>query len=137
MNSFNIQCLSLSTTLDISFTYHTTLMDNTFLDYKCSMVRVKLFLPYLPSNKLLLRLLLLLNSVLSNSEPTYLHSDLSDFLQLSTKRDHLPRSLEASNSCYIPKPTFADSVQAIQLPFLASFPRHLNFLPYTCYYYFM
>ena len=84
-------------------------MDNTFLDYKCSMVGIKFFLPYLPSNKLMLWPLRLLGRVLPNSEPTYPHSDPSYFLLLSAKRGLLPQIPEASPSCYTLEATSTDN----------------------------
>lgn len=137
MNSLHAQRSSLSTTLDISFTFYTTLMDNTFLYYKCSMVGVKVILPYLPTNMLLLRPLLSLGRVLPNLNPTYLPSDPSYFLLLSAKRGLLSQTPEASPSCYTLGPTFIDNLQAKQIPYLIFLPKHLNSQPFARHCYFV
>ena len=137
LNSFHLLHLHFSTTSNISYNISFSFIDNTSLDYRCSLVRVKASLPCLPSNKLLLRPSLLIGKVLPNSERTYLHFDLSYLLEFSAKQDLLPRSPEASPSYYIPKPTFAASLLARQLPILASLRRHLNSLPYVHHYYFV
>lgn len=128
LSNFNIFFITtFNTSYNVSFSFY----DNTFSDYKHPMVGVQVFPPCPLNSKLPLLPWLLLSRVPPNLELDCLHFDLSYFPLLSTARDLLPRSLEASPSYYIPELASANSLQAEQPPFLASLPMHLNPLPYA------
>ena len=98
------------------------------------MVRAGVFLPYLPSTKLLLRPLLLLDRVFYNLGPIYRHYDISYSQQPSVKQGLLPRTPKASLSYYILKPTFVDSQQVVLTPYLFVLLGHPNSRSYTHHY---
>ena len=112
-------------------------MDNTSSNYRCSVVKVKVFLPYPLSNKPRFWLWLSLYRALPNSRRTCPHFDLSYFPLLFTKRGLLPQTLLALHSCYTPEPTSADNPQAKQIPCLVFPPRCLNSRPSEHHYRFV